>query len=79
MSRLNKSASELAVDFGVRGGTDVTGFGLLGHAMEMADASGVSLHLILQNFPSSAARADMRRKASSPAAHSTTRITSNHL
>jgi selenide, water dikinase len=51
MSRLNKSASELAVDFGVRGGTDVTGFGLLGHAMEMADASGVSLYFDFAKLP----------------------------
>ena len=36
MKRLNKTASELAVEFGLRGGTDVTGFGLLGHGWEMA-------------------------------------------
>jgi selenide, water dikinase len=52
MSRLNKSASELAVEFGVRGGTDITGFGFLGHAMEMAEASGVSLHFDFANSPS---------------------------
>lgn len=51
MSRLNKSASELAVDFGVRGGTDITGFGLLGHAMEMAEASGVSLYFDFSKLP----------------------------
>jgi selenide,water dikinase len=51
MSRLNRAASELAVEFGVRGGTDVTGFGLLGHAMEMAEASGVSLHFDFEKLP----------------------------
>ncbi len=51
MSRLNQTASELAVEFGVRGGTDVTGFGLLGHAVEMADASGVSLHFDFEKLP----------------------------
>lgn len=51
MSRLNKSASELAVEFGVRGGTDITGFGLLGHAAEMAQASGVSLRFEFSKFP----------------------------
>lgn len=51
MSRLNKSAGGLAVEFGVRGGTDITGFGFLGHAMEMADASGVSLHIDFANLP----------------------------
>lgn len=45
MSRLNKTASELAVEFNLRGGTDVTGYSLLGHGMEMARASGVSLQI----------------------------------
>jgi selenide, water dikinase len=51
MSRLNKSASELAVAFGVRGGTDITGFGFLGHASEMAEASGVALHFEYSKIP----------------------------
>jgi selenide,water dikinase len=51
MSRLNKTASELAVEFGVRGGTDITGFGFLGHAMEMAEASGISLHIDFDKLP----------------------------
>jgi selenide,water dikinase len=51
MSRLNKIASELAVEFGVRGGTDITGFGFLGHAMEMAEASGVSLQIDFAKLP----------------------------
>jgi selenide,water dikinase len=51
MSRLNKSASELAVEFELRGGTDVTGYSLLGHAMEMANASGVSLQLEYNKIP----------------------------
>jgi selenide, water dikinase len=51
MSRLNKTASELAVEFGVCGGTDITGFGFLGHAMEMAEASGISLHVDFDKLP----------------------------
>jgi selenide,water dikinase len=51
MSRLNKAASQLAVEFGVRGGTDITGFGFLGHSMEMAEASGVSLHIEYSKLP----------------------------
>jgi len=42
MVALNRSG-EAAADFGVRGGTDVTGFGLLGHARELARASRVGL------------------------------------
>jgi selenide,water dikinase len=51
MSRLNKTASQLAIEFDLRGGTDVTGFGLLGHGMEMAEASGVSLHIEFEKLP----------------------------
>ena len=40
MRRLNRAASEVLVANGIRGATDVTGFGLLGHGLEMARASG---------------------------------------
>ena len=40
MRTLNRAASEVLVEAGVRGATDVTGFGLLGHGLEMARASG---------------------------------------
>ncbi|MDQ6794396.1 MAG: selenide, water dikinase SelD [Chloroflexota bacterium] len=40
MRSLNRAASEVLVAQGVRGATDVTGFGLLGHGLEMARASG---------------------------------------
>jgi len=45
MTTLNRAASELAVAAGVRAATDVTGFGLLGHAAQMAEASGVTFTL----------------------------------
>lgn len=45
MASLNRVASAAAVEFGARGATDVTGFGLLGHASQMADASGVTFRL----------------------------------
>jgi len=45
MKRLNKEASELAVELGLRGGTDITGFSLLGHGLELADASGAHLSM----------------------------------
>jgi selenide,water dikinase len=51
MKRLNKEAGSLAVEFGLRGGTDVTGFSLLGHGSEMAEASGVGLRFSLGKLP----------------------------
>lgn len=40
MRRLNRAASEALVSTGIRAATDVTGFGLLGHGLEMARGSG---------------------------------------
>jgi selenide,water dikinase len=48
MATLNRRAAEAAVEFGARAATDVTGFGLLGHAAQVADASGVTLRLAPQ-------------------------------
>jgi selenide, water dikinase len=51
MKRLNRRAAALLAGAGVRACTDVTGFSLLGHAMEMAAAGGVSLHLEWGSLP----------------------------
>jgi len=51
MQRLNREASLLAVEIGLSAATDITGFSLLGHAMEMADASGVSIHIDYAQVP----------------------------
>jgi selenide,water dikinase len=51
MKRLNRTAAELALQAGVKGGTDITGFSLLGHGWEMAQASGVGLRISFQKIP----------------------------
>ena len=51
MSRLNRDAARLAIEYDLHGGTDVTGFSLLGHGMEMADASGVKLIFHFDQIP----------------------------
>jgi len=51
MSALNRDAAEGMYDFGVHACTDITGFGLLGHALEMALASDVSLVMNLRDIP----------------------------
>jgi selenide,water dikinase len=45
MLLLNRRACEAMLEFEVHGCTDVTGFGLIGHAREMAIASGVTLEI----------------------------------
>jgi selenide,water dikinase len=51
MSYLNKDACEAMVKVGVNGCTDITGFGLLGHAYEMAEASNVSMEIWSDHIP----------------------------
>lgn len=51
MAALNARAAELARSCGARCVTDVTGFGLLGHAMQLARASGVALEIGVLGVP----------------------------
>lgn len=49
MSTLNKYAADVAAKYHINACTDITGFGLLGHALEMAEGSNVSIHIISKN------------------------------
>jgi selenide,water dikinase len=51
MVQLNAAGSEAATEAGANATTDITGFGLAGHAGEMASASGVTLALDLERLP----------------------------
>lgn len=51
MMRLNRVAAQVAQAVGVHAATDVTGFGLLGHAFECADQSQVRFRLRLEAIP----------------------------
>ena len=51
MARTNRAASSACVEAHVHALTDVTGYGLLGHALEMAEASGVALEVDADNVP----------------------------
>lgn len=51
MKRLNDDILPMAFAADVKSATDVTGFSLLGHAMEIADASGVELRFHLPSIP----------------------------
>ncbi len=51
MASLNNIASETMMEFGVNACTDITGFGLIGHALEMARASGVVIEIFKDKVP----------------------------
>ncbi|RKF24097.1 selenide, water dikinase SelD [Micromonospora globbae] len=51
MSALNRDAARAAVAAGIRCGTDVTGFGLLGHASKLARASGLTVAIDAARVP----------------------------
>lgn len=51
MIQLNRESSRVMKEAGAHACTDITGFGLLGHATEMAEASGVSFIFSLDEIP----------------------------
>jgi len=51
MLQLNRRASEISLEFRVHAMTDITGFGLTGHASEVAKASGLTIHLDHSKLP----------------------------
>ena len=51
MAALNKAARDVMVKYPVHSCTDVTGFALLGHSFEMAQGSGVTVHIQTENVP----------------------------
>ncbi|QTD41981.1 selenide, water dikinase SelD [Sporosarcina sp. Te-1] len=51
MTMLNKTAAEVMAPYEVHATTDVTGFGLLGHATEMAKASDVGIRIDYEKVP----------------------------
>ncbi len=51
MATLNKAAAEAMNTVGVNAATDITGFGLLGHALEMAQASRITIVISAEKVP----------------------------
>jgi selenide,water dikinase len=51
MATLNKNAAELMLKYKSRGGTDITGFGLLGHTQNLASAQINDVDLVIENIP----------------------------
>jgi selenide,water dikinase len=61
MRELNRTAADLLVKHGIRAATDVTGFGLLGHGLEMARASGTRFVFDAARLPALDGALDLAR------------------
>jgi selenide,water dikinase len=66
MLTLNRRACEAMLEFDVHGCTDVTGFGLIGHAREMAVASGVTLEIAVDQLQFLPGALDYARQGALP-------------
>lgn len=66
MLRLNDVAARAAASYSVHSATDITGFGLLGHALEMAQASGARLRLRASQVPLIAGTRDLAQTGMLP-------------
>lgn len=51
MMRLNLYARNIAMHHTIHAATDITGYGLAGHAWEISNRSGVGLHIVLESVP----------------------------
>jgi len=67
MSLLNADAARLMVSLGASAATDVTGFGFIGHALEMALGAGVSFSIELARVPIMTGVADLVQDGMVPA------------
>ena len=66
-SRLNKAGGEVIGKLGLTGATDVTGFGLGGHLIELAEASDVTIELHMASVPLIPGAIDLARMGMVPA------------
>jgi selenide, water dikinase len=62
VAALNKKALETAMSFDIHSCTDITGFGIVGHLLEMATGSGVQINLFYKELPFYPHALEMYRK-----------------
>jgi len=80
MAVLNKDAALAMREVGVHAATDVTGFGLLGHLLEMTRASEVSAEIFAQSVPTLEEAWEFVRKGKIPAAtHANLKYVNQHV
>jgi selenide,water dikinase len=74
MTTLNKNAAEILSQFDIHGATDITGFGLTGHAYEMARGAGLQFHIEIDKIPVMAESLEMYRKGMSTGVNAQNRL-----
>jgi selenide, water dikinase len=67
MCELNRAGAMVMTEVGVNSATDITGFGLLGHAWEMAQAGGVEVEIQARRVPIIPEAFDLARQSLFPA------------
>ena len=67
MLQLNREASRIMREVGVHAATDVTGYGLVGHLLEMCDGSGAGAGISLSAVPALEGAVDLARRGFVPA------------
>lgn len=67
MTTLNKYAKQIIEKYDVHSCTDITGFGLAGHSLEMAEGSGVTLELFVSKLPIQSEAAEYAKMGLIPA------------
>jgi selenide,water dikinase len=73
VASLNNDAIEVALQFEVHACTDITGFGIVGHSLEMAKGSGMQIHLFYDQLPFYPNALEMYRKGETTGSNSANR------
>jgi selenide, water dikinase len=77
VAALNSTSMEVALNFEVHACTDVTGFGILGHSLEMAKGSGLQIDLVFDRLPLYPNALKMYQKGESTGSNKANRRLSN--
>lgn len=80
VAALNGKTLDIALNFDIHSCTDITGFGIVGHSLEMAMGSGVQIDLFYEEFPFYPHALDMYRKGETTRSNEANRrLSEGHL
>jgi len=80
VAALNKTALEVALGFDIHACTDITGFGILGHGLEMARGSSIQIDFIFANLPFYSNAAEMYQRGETTGSNKANRkLVEGHL